>query len=83
MVTITRIEIGDYFGSVNLERKLDPKVFFGGCKNGSGKTDISKLCYTLMFSGDIHYLNKNKHLITILKSIFYLFKWWVYDLEWC
>lgn len=48
MVTIKKIEIKDYFGKGNFEWNLDPIVNILGGKNGSGKSTIFKLCYTLL-----------------------------------
>ena len=48
MVTIKKIEIKDYFGKGNFEWNLDPVVNILGGKNGSGKSSLFKLCYTLL-----------------------------------
>lgn len=48
MVTIKKIEIKDYFGRGNFEWNLDPVVNILGGKNGSGKSSLFKLCYTLL-----------------------------------
>ena len=48
MVTIKKIEINGYFGLGNFEWTLDPVVNILGGKNGSGKSTIFHLCYTLL-----------------------------------
>lgn len=48
MVTIKKIEIKDYFGKGDFEWNLDPVVNILGGKNGSGKSSLFKLCYTLL-----------------------------------
>ena len=48
MVTIKEIEIKDYFGRGNFEWNLDPVVNILGGKNGSGKSSLFRLCYTLL-----------------------------------
>lgn len=48
MVTIKKIEINGYFGLGNFEWTLDPVVNILGGKNGSGKSTIFQLCYTLL-----------------------------------
>lgn len=54
MVTIKKIEIKDYFGRGNFEWSLDPVVNILGGKNGSGKSTIFKLCYTLLANEKIN-----------------------------
>lgn len=53
MVTIKKIEIKDYFGKGDFEWNLDPVVNILGGKNGSGKSSLFKLCYTLLLSDRI------------------------------
>ena len=48
MVTIKKIEIKEYFGKGDFEWNLDPVVNILGGKNGSGKSSLFKLCYTLL-----------------------------------
>lgn len=53
MLKIKKIEIKDYFGQGNFEWNLDPFVNILGGKNGSGKSSLFKLCYTLLSSDKI------------------------------
>ena len=64
MVTIKKIEIKDYFGRGNFEWNLDPVVNILGGKNGSGKSSLFKLCYTLLSSDKIE--DKNDKLFSTL-----------------
>ena len=48
MITIKKIEIKNYFGKGNFEWNLDPVVNILGGKNGSGKSSLFRLCYTLL-----------------------------------
>ena len=64
MITIKKIEIKDYFGKGNFEWNLDPVVNILGGKNGSGKSTIFKLCYTLLSSDKID--DKNDKLFSTL-----------------
>ena len=50
MVTIKKIEIKGFFGKGDFVWNLDPVVNILGGKNGSGKSSIFKLCYTLLTS---------------------------------
>ena len=53
MVTIKKIEIKDYFGKGDFVWNLDPVVNILGGKNGSGKSTVFKLCYTLLTNAKI------------------------------
>ena len=48
MVTIKKIEIKGFFGKGDFEWNLNPVVNILGGKNGSGKSTIFKLCYSLL-----------------------------------
>lgn len=48
MITIKKIEIKNYFGKGDFEWNLDPVVNILGGKNGSGKSSLFRLCYTLL-----------------------------------
>jgi predicted ATP-binding protein involved in virulence len=65
MVTIKKIEIKDYFGRGNFEWNLDPVVNILGGKNGSGKSSLFKLCYSLLANEKM-----GKSLVEELKKIF-------------
>jgi energy-coupling factor transporter ATP-binding protein EcfA2 len=65
MVTIKKIEINDYFGRGNFEWDLDPVVNILGGKNGSGKSTVFKMCYTLLTNERI-----KESLDTIYNAVF-------------
>lgn len=48
MAIITKIEIANFFGKGNFVWDLDPQVNILGGKNGSGKTSILRICYSLL-----------------------------------
>lgn len=54
MTTIKKIEIKGFFGRGNFEWNLDPEVNILGGKNGSGKSTIFKLCYSLLSNAEIN-----------------------------
>lgn len=54
MVTIKKIEIKSFFERGDFEWNLDPVVNILGGKNGSGKSTIFKLCYTLLANEKIN-----------------------------
>ena len=60
MVTIKKIEIKGFLGKGDFEWILDPVVNILGGKNGSGKSSIFKLCYTLL-SDERIYDDQDKH----------------------
>ena len=53
MVTIKKIEIKSYFGKGDFEWELDPVVNILGGKNGSGKSTMFKLCYSMLSQKEI------------------------------
>jgi energy-coupling factor transporter ATP-binding protein EcfA2 len=54
MTTIKKIEIKGFFGRGDFEWNLDPEVNILGGKNGSGKSTIFKLCYSLLSNAEIN-----------------------------
>ncbi|SHK68099.1 AAA family ATPase [Xylanibacter ruminicola] len=68
MVTIKKIEIKDYFGKGNFEWNLDPVVNILGGKNGSGKSSLFKLCYTLLTTERINE-EMDKHFSTLFEKV--------------
>ena len=61
MAIITKIEIANFFGKGNFVWDLDPQVNILGGKNGSGKTSILRICYSLLSNTII----KNKLFQTV------------------
>ena len=53
MITIKKIEIKNYFGKGDFEWNLDPVVNILGGKNGSGKSSLFRLCYTILSNENI------------------------------
>lgn len=68
MVKIKKIEIKDYFGKGDFEWNLDPVVNILGGKNGSGKSSLFKLCYTLLSSDKIDDKN-DKFFSTLFEKV--------------
>ena len=77
MITIKKIEIKDYFGRGNFEWNLDPVVNILGGRNGSGKSTIFKLCYTLLSSDKIDDKNDQLFISHFEKATITLSNDWV------